>query len=411
MAVMGIIPFSNLFANPSIAVLFLVCSTALSFISKFLRGKRVMRFEIVDVLVLTFGVLVLFGGIFTRGGEASLNSALLYCAFLAIYFLIVNTYIRKTWLYRGVNLIVVTTAFISLVGIIEGGVINASWVDMSKFAHIGERISSFLGNPNMLGVYLVIVFPLALSRILTINGKFRKALALISSILILVCTVMTWSRGAWLGIIVSVIVFMLVCNVKNIWFILAGACSIPLWAIILPQSIIDHFLSILTMSDSSITYRLNTWRGVWNMICDHLLSGIGVGEYAFREVYPAYAVSGTETVMHSHNIFLQIALELGIFGLIVFALILISYMQKTLRCVGHKNNDSKSRITVSAGFAGIVGACVAGITDHIWYNYRVFIIFWIVFALTMAFVRIDERERLKESANFVNNSRSADLDI
>lgn len=412
MSVLAIIPFSNLFGNPTIAVLFFVCSSAVSFVVKFLRGKRVIRFELMDVLILVFGVLMLFGGVFARsGGTASLDAALTYCAFMSVYFLIVNAYIRKTWLYRVVNLIVVTTAFISLVGIIEGGVISASWVDMSQFAHIGERISSFLGNPNMLGVYLVIVFPLALSRVMSANGTFRKVSALISMLLILVCTVMTWSRGAWLGIIVSFIVFFLVCNFKNIWFLLAGACSIPLWAIVLPQSIIDRFLSILTMSDSSITYRVNTWRGVWRMIRDHLFSGIGVGEQAFRDVYPAYAIPGTETVMHSHNIFMQIALELGIIGLLIFVFILVMYMQKAFRCVGYRRNESKSRITVSAGFAGIVGACVAGFTDHIWYNYRVFLIFWIVVALTMAFARIDERERFKENARFVNNSRSADLDL
>ena len=147
------------------------------------------------------------------------------------------------------------------------------------------------------------------------------------------------------------------------------------------------------------------------MIRDHLFSGIGVGEQAFRDVYPAYAIPGTETVMHSHNIFMQIALELGIIGLLIFVFILVMYMQKAFRCVGYRRNESKSRITVSAGFAGIVGACVAGFTDHIWYNYRVFLIFWIVVALTMAFARIDERERFKENARFVNNSRSADLDL
>ena len=66
---------------------------------------------------------------------------------------------------------------------------------------------------------------------------------------------------------------------------------------------------------------------------------------------------------------------------------------------------------ISAGFAGIVGALVAGFTDHIWYNYRVFLIFWIVVAITMSFVKINEKERLKENAWMSNNFKSAGIDI
>lgn len=411
MSVIGIIPFSNLFENPTVAVLLLVGVSVLGFLSKFIRGKRVMRFELIDIFVLLFGALILFGGVFTRGGRASLHSALIYCAFLLVYFVIVNIYIRKTWLYRGINLIVWTTALVALVGIIEGGVINSSWVDMSQFAHIGERISAFLGNPNMLGVYLVIVFPYSLATFATARGTAKRITAFILSLIIFACTVMTWSRGAWIGIIVATVVFLLVCNIKNIWLVLAGAASIPLWSFVLPDSIIDRFLSILTMSDSSITYRFNTWLGVLKIIGDNLFWGIGVGESAFKDIYPSYAISGTETVMHSHNIFLQIALELGIMGIIVFAVIMFMYMQKTFFSVKFRGPESRSKKMISAGFAGIVGALVAGFTDHIWYNYRVFLIFWIVVAITMSFVKINEKERLKENAWMSNNFKSAGIDI
>lgn len=411
MSVIGIIPFSNMFENPTMAVLFIVGTSALGFTSKFIRGKRVLRFELMDIFVLAFGALIFFGGIFSRGGTPSMHSAFMYCAFLSVYFVIVNIYIRKTWLYRGINLIVFTTSLVALLGIIEGGVINASWMDASVFESVRERITAFLDNPNMLGVYLVIVFPYAFARIFNARSTFSKVMAILATLIIFVCTVMTWSRGAWLGIIVATIVFLLVCNKKNIWFVFAGAASVPLWAIILPDSIVLRFESILTMADSSVTYRFSTWKGVWNMICDNLLRGIGVGESAFKEVYPSYAVSGTESVMHSHNLFLQIALEVGIFGLIVFAIILFMYMQRTFYAVRFRNHDSKSRVMIAAGFAGIVGAAVSGLTDHIWYNYRVFLIFWIVLALTMSFVKIDQKERLKENAGSASNIRSADIDI
>jgi uncharacterized membrane protein len=66
---------------------------------------------------------------------------------------------------------------------------------------------------------------------------------------------------------------------------------------------------------------------------------------------------------------------------------------------------------IAAGIASITGALVVGLTDHIWYNYRVFLIFWVVMALTVALTKINEREKAKREANEINNSRSSDLDI
>ena len=72
------------------------------------------------------------------------------------------------------------------------------------------------------------------------------------------------------------------------------------------------------MSDSSVTYRKNVWEGIRNMIANNFWTGIGVGESAFVNVYPQYAIKGTETVVHSHSMIYQLLLELGIFALIVF---------------------------------------------------------------------------------------------
>lgn len=41
---------------------------------------------------------------------------------------------------------------------------------------------------------------------------------------------------------------------------------------------------------------------------------------------------------------------------------------------------------VSAGFCGIVAMLAAGIFENIWYNYRIFFIFWVLIALTVAYI-------------------------
>ncbi len=412
--VFSIIPFVNVLKHPSIVILALILVTSVAYLFKFIRGKRIMRFELVDLVIFLFSILIFVKGIFTNGDkQQSFFSAAMYCGFLCMYFLIVNSYIRKTWIYRGIKLLVGTAVLVSVIGLIKGGVVDASLVDLSKFADMGPRINAFLGNPNMLGAYLTIIFPFALAQIKVNKRGIAKIFYILCSLAIGACVIFTWSRGAWLGLAISFIVFLLLSNFRSIWIVIIGATGIPALLYFVPGSISERFMSIFEMTDSSIIYRFNSWQGVLAMIKDNFLWGIGVGESAFKAVYEKYALMGTETLMHSHSLFLQILLELGIFGIIIFAVAIFMFMQKGFAGIKDRNRDSKSRTTIAAGIASICGALVMGITDHIWYNYRVFLIFWIVMALVVSLGKINEKQKIKqmEAARVDNNSRSAELDI
>ena len=50
-----------------------------------------------------------------------------------------------------------------------------------------------------------------------------------------------------------------------------------------------------------------------------------------------------------------------------------------------------------------------GLTEYVWINYRTFLIFWIVLALTVAVTKVNEREY--ESEIIYNNMRSVDIEI
>ena len=64
---------------------------------------------------------------------------------------------------------------------------------------------------------------------------------------------------------------------------------------------------------------------------------------------------------------------------------------------------------IIAGLSSICGAFVIGLTDYIWYNYRVFIVFWIVIALTVSLARNNARERA--ATKTANNMTSANIEI
>lgn len=414
MTVFAVLPLTGGLPNPSLAIMGLIALVLFSFAFKHVRGKRVIRFEIIDVLVALFGALMLFGGLISAGGEASLRSSLMYCGFLSAYFLIVNIFRKKELIYRSIKLTVVSTSVIAIIGIFQQGItsVNPSWVDLSVFGDIGTRVTALFDNPNMLSIYLIIVFPFALYAIASAKKSTHRIFYILCAGLIALCTLYTWSRGAWLGIIVATCIFLVVYNIKNIWIIVSALASLPLWSALLPAAVINRALSIGALTDSSSYYRIYTWRGVWNMIKDYFFGGIGVGESAFSEVYPIYSYSGTETVMHSHNLFMEITLQIGVVGLLIFLLIMILFAQKCFNTVRRRaGNDPQPRTVAAAGLASICGALTMGLTDYIWYNYRVFLLFWAVIALTCAIIRIDDSVKEKERLRIISNNQRFDLDI
>ena len=59
----------------------------------------------------------------------------------------------------------------------------------------------------------------------------------------------------------------------------------------------------------------------------------------------------------------------------------------------------------AAPLCGISGVLVQGFTDYMWYNYRVYLMFWICLGLTAAFARFG-RERIAAGESLMDDDSS-----
>jgi O-antigen ligase len=165
------------------------------------------------------------------------------------------------------------------------------------------------------------------------------------------------------------------------------------------------------MSDSSTYYRFHTWLGSFDMLGDHLFGGIGFGSSAFERVYPQYAHAGIESAEHSHNLFLQITVMMGVVGLAVFLAVLLLFAQKNLEYYKNaKASGSYSGVAVAA-FCSVMCAIVMGMFDYIWYNNRIFFLFWAVIGISCAAVRISDSLAERTENEIVFDRKSAFIDI
>ena len=167
-------------------------------------------------------------------------------------------------------------------------------------------------------------------------------------------------------------------------FVWLGVIALLAAPFVMSQNVIDRFTSIGDTKDTSTSYRVYIWMGTFNMLRDYWLCGIGLGSDAFNTIYPHYSYAGI-VAPHSHNLYLQLLVENGILGLVSFLVILVAYFRAVIsRITALQRSVCKAVITALA--AGIFGYLVQGMFDNVWYNYRVFYMFFAVLGLTMAAV-------------------------
>ena len=114
--------------------------------------------------------------------------------------------------------------------------------------------------------------------------------------------------------------------------------------------------------------------------------------------------------MHSHNLYLQILFEVGIFGFLIFAVMLFIFSQKSFEFFKARG-DKPIKLMASAAFCAVLAALVIGMFDHVFYNLRIFFIFWIAMALTCAYIRFGDRERERQAERYASSPDSAFIDI
>lgn len=412
LVLLAALPLSFVLSRPTVALLVLLGVTTLGYLVKLVRGKRVFKLRLLDFFVLLFGLLLLFGSVFSAGGVASLRSGLVYVALLFGYFLTVNLIRTKAWVKRCVTSLVLGGVASAVVGVFQlfVGNMEASWIDSARFSDIQTRITGTFENPNIYASYLLLIIPFVFALLMKKVRISQKLLLLSLLGLFSFCLVETWSRGAWLGCLITSILFFLVCTRRSVAYMLFGCAALPAVSFLIPDNVLARFASIGSASDTSSLYRISAWKGVGVMLKEHWIGGIGVGESAFSAVYPAFAYAGVEGIHHSHSLYLQIFSELGIAGILVFLCVTFMFVQKCLGHVQMLRTEQNSEFVV-AGLMAVMSFMIMGLTDYTWYSYRAFLQFWLIVGLTCAAVHVGEYESRQKTVYKADTEYAVALDL
>ena len=380
---------------PTMAVLALVLVGFCSLLLGILRKKHALQYASVNRFVILYAAIYLAATFTSVTPRESLLSGILTVAFILFTVVLGSAVTKRQQLDAAIFLLVLAGAAVSAYGICQfifgWGYQSAAWVDSEMFSAIGFRVTATLQNPNMLGQYLVLMIPVGGAKLLSVKTWRERIFYFVSCGLMCICMILTYSRGAWLGLVFAAAIFFVLLDPRLI--LLAPFALIALY-FVLPETVISRFTSIGNLKDNSTSYRVYIWLGSLAMLKDgYWLSGVGPGEAAFNAVYPAYSYN-TIVAPHAHNLFLQIVCDAGICALLIFLLALFWYFRAL--CAGlAKEKDFTGKILQIAFISGMAGFLVQAMTDYSFYNYRVMLIFWVYLALGMV---VSRRRELPEGS-------------
>lgn len=412
MATLFALPFIPALPHSTLILSVLVIISVISFVSKVILGKRFFHFEQYDAVILIFMLFVFVSGVFNKG-FVSFEKSLALIVLASVYFLVSNVVVNRRLAENAVKIIVFSSVPATIIGFILyfTSSTKASWIDPTFTSTITSRAYSTFGNPNVYAVFLIVttIFSIALA-VDNVDGNsffFFAGASLLNS----VSLALTWSRGAWVAVILAALAFTIIRSRRAPKILLIPAMLIPVGLLFIPESFTERLLSIFNLGDSSVASRLSIWRSSIRMFLDNIFIGIGVGEEAFSEEFLKYAEDSV-TAPHSHNLFLEIGCEIGIFALVGFLYLLLIRVRHRATYARYVRNSSVDNISTLSGTA-LFALLIFGMSDYVWYSSSTYYLFWVVFAIGSATLRISksEHDTLRASTCDGKGDTSASVNI
>lgn len=351
-----------------------------SYIFKALCGKRTFYLEFMDLFVALFILMFFLSETVTFGERRNI---LIPVMFTAVYFIAVSIMRSPVWFDRAIKALITVLSLLSVYGVITAVLENFIDIDIiintNSITDLPGITGNALNSSAMLCQILLSFLFVLLCAFLTSKNKANRFGLLLINLAAIYYLFTHLPSGAWAAAVISFIVFMILYNGKSAVFLILATAILPFLPIFRIYSA-DHFFSALSYESS----RVNIWNAVIRMIFDHSLSGIG-GSNSFEYLYPSYFVGNTEHLPHTGSLLLQIALSLGIFGLILFVIIFLCILQSSFS-FGRSCSDKSAfgRIICYAGMCGVLANFIWGIGEYIWYNPRAILVFWILTAITLS---------------------------
>ncbi|MCK9438759.1 MAG: oligosaccharide repeat unit polymerase [Patescibacteria group bacterium] len=223
------------------------------------------------------------------------------------------------------------------------------------------RAFSTLGQPNFLGMFLILSIPISLYFLKKSKKIFGKTVCLLIFLFQILALFFSGSRSAWIGFLISLIFVLFIFYFKNnkkifyfsFLFLLLFFCSL----FFLNKSFNQRTLSSFDFNSGSTAARAWLWPKAIEAFIERPM-GYGL-ENQREALIPFYEKRWAEVNVvnvvfdRSHNVFLDYLLCLGFFGFIFFCFLLF-LLSKILIKNLRKKEDNDLFVFISSSFLAYI---------------------------------------------------------
>jgi murein biosynthesis integral membrane protein MurJ len=327
---------------------------------------------------------------------------------VAVGILTINVLTTRRRLLGLIDTILLLSTFIALYGI-YGYITKQTGEADSSAASLYRIASIFAPVATSLALFLSLVIPLGLYRTLTLRG-FKRVGASIVVLILIVTLGLTFTRAAYIGLLLSIIILLLFLPSRRMKIGLLGtvlgvAAVTVLLAVVGNIPLLDRFFTPDVATLNGRTY-------LWQAVLSHfdptqlLGQGFGASDTLLANLQFGAISGGGANGASPHSLFLGTLYDQGIIGLILLTAMFIALVTNIITGMRKAAGDQDRRLMLAMALAVTVSAVVQSIDSNNLWTQAISIYFWIIIALPFALCWSRPHEPSKTDKDFFDDEET-----
>jgi len=288
----------------------------------------------------------------------------------------------------------ISRAAVVIVGILAGyGIIHFFAMGGSLKSYL-YRESSLSENYHYLGTYLIVVLPVVLKAALNERSRpwlwAARGVGLITPLGVYI----TYDRGCWLALaVIGVCLYPFLIRRMRVYLIGLAVAGLAV-AFLIPSGVLIHGKWIgaykgKAIEANTLSQRLMVWDYCWRCLQKTPWTGIGFGRENFKLGFADFVEHYKKfQLYHCHNTYFDLALQIGIMGLLAFLLMAYAGLNMSFSIW---TRAGPAKAWGAAGFLCLVGFMLRIMWDSLYLDEHVRVL-WLVLGVVFAASRITEQE-------------------
>ncbi|MEO8287343.1 MAG: O-antigen ligase family protein [Chloroflexota bacterium] len=377
----------------------LLLSSVLGF--RLIIHKRGLVADTMSWWMVAYGLVLALGLLFARSPDRVMTELVEFGRGFLTYLVVINTLTTVGRIKGALYALLATGVLLASLTVLQtvtgdfsndfGGLAQAKVTGITELSE-APRPGGTIGDANYYGQNLLLVLPFGLYLASRGRKPLGRLAGVVATMVLIAAVIFTYSRGDLLAL-VAIVFAALLYKKPPLPLILSGLVLLGLLLSFLPTTYFARLSALVEIAggnrsaiiaESSLRGRAGAVAAAVGMFADHPILGVG------RNNYPLYEldyVAGTSLALKSqgippHDLYLEIAAEQGVVGLIVMAGILLTAAQ-ALREARRRflalGDGSAAELVVWLGI-GLFGYLVTSVFLHGAFLYML----WLQLALIVA---------------------------